>query len=126
MYSGTGNTMPFQCFPTDAEFQVFFDEQKWFDSTETALQRIWARAGVDVALCKMYMDKIGPYIGTAFVARDLISVVDALGEDGMLRYWGESRLLNYSGTEGAANLLFRLLVRHNAGRNCCCHVSGQS
>lgn len=31
----------------------------------------------------------GGLIGTAFVARDLMSVVDALGEDGMLRFWGE-------------------------------------
>lgn len=29
-------------------------------------------------------------VGTAFVARDLMSIVNALGEDGMIRYWGQS------------------------------------
>lgn len=27
-------------------------------------------------------------MGTAFVVRDMMRIVDALGEDGMLRYWG--------------------------------------
>ena len=50
---------------------------------------LWATAANDSALCKERMAKYGSYIGTAFVARDLMSVVDALGEDGMLRYWGK-------------------------------------
>lgn len=29
-------------------------------------------------------------VGTAFAARDVMSIVDALGEDGMIRYWGKS------------------------------------
>lgn len=29
-------------------------------------------------------------VGTAFTARDLMSIVNALGEDGMIRYWGSS------------------------------------
>ncbi|KAM7218623.1 TAP-like domain containing protein [Rhypophila decipiens] len=33
---------------------------------------------------------IGEYVGTTFVARDMIQIVDALGEDGLLRYWGIS------------------------------------
>lgn len=32
----------------------------------------------------------GRFIGTSFVARDMISIVDALGEDGKLRFWGVS------------------------------------
>lgn len=35
----------------------------------------------------------GEFVGTAFVARDFMAVVDALGEDGLLRYWGESLVL---------------------------------
>ena len=34
-------------------------------------------------------NKTGELIGTAFVARDFMAVVDALKEDGKLRYWGE-------------------------------------
>ncbi|KAM7195852.1 TAP-like domain containing protein [Rhypophila sp. PSN 637] len=33
---------------------------------------------------------IGEYVGTTFVARDMTQIVDALGEDGLLRYWGIS------------------------------------
>lgn len=33
--------------------------------------------------------KRGELIGTAFTARDMMRVLDALGEDGLLRYWGE-------------------------------------
>jgi len=31
----------------------------------------------------------GALISTAFVARDMMQIVDALGEDGLLRYWGK-------------------------------------
>ena len=30
------------------------------------------------------------FLGTAIVARDMLNTVDALHEDGMLRYWGKS------------------------------------
>ncbi|KAM7200718.1 TAP-like domain containing protein [Naviculisporaceae sp. PSN 640] len=33
---------------------------------------------------------IPEYVGTTFVARDMMQIVDALGEDGLLRYWGIS------------------------------------
>jgi pimeloyl-ACP methyl ester carboxylesterase len=32
----------------------------------------------------------GQYISSAFVARDMLQIVDALGEDGLLHYWGSS------------------------------------
>lgn len=31
----------------------------------------------------------GELVGTAYVARDLLMLINALGEDGLLRYWGE-------------------------------------
>lgn len=36
------------------------------------------------------MNVTGELIGTAFVARDMVEIIDALGEDGLLRYWGLS------------------------------------
>lgn len=40
--------------------------------------------------CYGAQNKTGSLIGTAFVARDMMRIVDALGDgDGMLRYWGE-------------------------------------
>jgi len=32
---------------------------------------------------------IGEFLGSSSVARDMIRIVDALGEDGLLRYWGK-------------------------------------
>lgn len=40
--------------------------------------------------CYKAQKDTGAFIGTAFSARDIISAVDALGEDGKLRYWGIS------------------------------------
>lgn len=40
--------------------------------------------------CYKSMKKTGEYISTAFVVRDMVNIIDALGEDGLLRYWGTS------------------------------------
>lgn len=39
--------------------------------------------------CEAEDGDIGEYLGTVFVARDMLEIVDALNEDGLLRYWGE-------------------------------------
>jgi hypothetical protein len=85
---GTVNTIPFQCY--DNEFETFnmLKEQSHANSSDTTIGRLWARAEIDAAACLKRGNSTGQFLGTAFVARDLISVVDALGEDGMLRYWG--------------------------------------
>jgi hypothetical protein len=59
------------------------------NSTDVALGRLWARGEINANICFKKANETGRLIGTAFVARDLISVVDALDEDGLLRYWGE-------------------------------------
>jgi hypothetical protein len=43
---------------------------------------------VNAKRCFEKSNEIESHIGTAFAARDLISIDDALDEDGMLRYWG--------------------------------------
>lgn len=35
----------------------------------------------------------GSFLGTAFVARDMLRIVEALNEDGLLHYWGTSSSL---------------------------------
>lgn len=56
----------------------FLQSKSWDDNREFA-----------EACGKQHQD-IGRFIGTAFVARDLLAIVDALGEDGLLRLWGRS------------------------------------
>lgn len=54
---------------------------------------------------------------TAFTARDMLQIVDALGEDGLLRYWGEffsqlnDGLVCKVDTDNLG-LSFRVFVRH--------------
>jgi pimeloyl-ACP methyl ester carboxylesterase len=71
------------------------------NQSDTALGTTWARATLDSKLCLRNESDIGDLIGTAYVARDLISVVDALEEDGMLRFWGFSYGTNLGSTVAA-------------------------
>lgn len=58
------------------------------DGSDAAMGELWANTGAWGNICEAN-DDIGEYVGTAFVARDLMQVVDALDEDGKLRYWGK-------------------------------------
>jgi pimeloyl-ACP methyl ester carboxylesterase len=54
--------------------------------------KAWNDAGLFVDACAETEGNkaIASYIGTPFVARDLLKIVDALGEDRLLRFWGRS------------------------------------
>jgi len=92
---GAGKTLPFSCILDDPFLvgQVLNDIQSGKQS-DTALRRLWARGKVDATICHLRgnADETAEFIGTAFTARDFMGVVDALDEDGMLRYWGKSSL----------------------------------
>lgn len=88
---GTGDPLPFNCAKTDLEAQSLLSMISPIgNSSDTALGANWANTKVVATTCKHNGNHSGPYIGTAYVARDLIEVVDALQEDGLLRYYGES------------------------------------
>lgn len=98
-HSGTGNTIPLSCTDNDIELSNILSELVLGNSSDVALGRIWARGAINAELCFQKSNATGSLIGTAFTARDLISVVDALDEDGMLRYWGERGLQNHGQEE---------------------------
>jgi hypothetical protein len=85
------------------------------NSSDVALGRLWTRGTINAELCFQKSKATGSLIGTAFVARDLISVVDALGEDGMLRYWGEQKVQVSSNQTDKCT---RILVWYDIGCNC--------
>ncbi|KAK4139446.1 TAP-like protein-domain-containing protein [Dichotomopilus funicola] len=101
LHTGLGNTIRFSCFDNATDRQVATLQFPVLPTTayETALAQTFAGAEVWSNLCyaKNKDNENAKYLGTAFVARDLMSVVDALGEDGLLRYWG----LSYGSTLGA-------------------------
>jgi len=98
---GTGLTMPYSCFssPAESAFMSATYPQKSPKQTENGLATLWAEAGGYIQACARNETaaEMAGLVGTAFVARDLMQVVDALDEDGKLRYWGSS----YGTTLGA-------------------------
>ncbi|KAI6382967.1 hypothetical protein MCOR25_000474 [Pyricularia grisea] len=93
---GTGKTLPVICFdeqdPQDALKRLAIEERLSHtgNSSDVAQGRIWATSlQISEACAKKNADN-GRFLGTAFVARDIIQIVDALEEDGLLRYWGMS------------------------------------
>lgn len=53
---------------------------------------MWDEAGYIAGNCSERLGDTGDLVGMAFTARDMFQIVDALGEDGKLRYWGEFRM----------------------------------
>lgn len=85
---GTGLTLPFSCYPNDISRQVGAQPLAG-NASDVALGQIWAKSTLFASNCFAAQNKTGQLIGTAFVVRDMMRIVDALREDGMLRYWGE-------------------------------------
>ncbi|KEY73904.1 hypothetical protein S7711_06110 [Stachybotrys chartarum IBT 7711] len=98
---GTGNTLPFRCFESPEEqAQITAQEPDiwetltlptvWSNASNVEIGRRWAAGTAIAERCFEVSEDIGDLLGTAFVARDIMQVVEALDEDGMLRYWGQS------------------------------------
>ncbi|GME23738.1 Nedd8-like protein [Neofusicoccum parvum] len=89
---GTGNTLPYSCYKNDTERLAanIVSQVAAGNSSDTMPGRLWALTEVLADSCQENNKEIGEVIGTAFVARDMMRIVDALGEDGLLRYIGYS------------------------------------
>ncbi|KAJ0163248.1 putative hydrolase [Colletotrichum tanaceti] len=98
---GTGNTLPISCFEDEQERTSYVLKNPkawgsltppyfWAKSSDNTPARLWASAKLYVDKCYERNKEVGGLVGTAFVARDMMQIVDALGEDGLLRYWGGS------------------------------------
>lgn len=88
--------MPFECYKTDAEKTGYglTLSQESGNASDVTLGELWGNMGIRADVCKKNGGDTGELLGTAFVARDLMRIVDALGEDGMLRYWGKKENLS--------------------------------
>ncbi|KAL6249061.1 hypothetical protein RBB50_004124 [Rhinocladiella similis] len=89
---GTGNTLPFNCTPLDNSTLTrrATDSLAHSNLTEQFLKGGWDNAVQRAEVCYATNNKTGQFLGTTSVARDMLQIVDALGEDGMLRYYGLS------------------------------------
>ncbi|KAE8365932.1 Alpha/Beta hydrolase protein [Aspergillus caelatus] len=92
---GTGHTIPFVCDVPHPGIKRSLSRR----SNETLPQadmysllkrKAWNDAKVLVDACYEDQQETGRFLGTTFVARDMLKIVDALNEDGKLRFWGRS------------------------------------
>lgn len=91
---GVAGILPFNCYDSHEE-RVARNLGSYSSTTadpdDTAmLGLIWAGFGQLAWDCAQNEDaqKKGELIGTAFTARDLMQIVDAVEDDGLLRYYG--------------------------------------
>ena len=94
---GTANTIPFACNHSSTASSTSPNRKRQVGNgiasanlTGYFVNGGWDEAGLSAQECSPDIYGIGQYISTAFVARDMIRIVDALGEDGLLRYYGWS------------------------------------
>ncbi|KAI4861219.1 alpha/beta-hydrolase [Hypoxylon rubiginosum] len=93
----SGSKIPMNCFEVESDAWSFLYDISVGNQSEVELGRQWARGKMLADACLRTQNKTGSLLSSAFVARDMIQIVDALQEDGLLRYWGFS----YGTTLGA-------------------------
>jgi pimeloyl-ACP methyl ester carboxylesterase len=94
--SGTGRTIPFFCIPSNVtdskikrgEYNFTIPQDDMYASL---VAKYWNDGTIYAEECANTpgMADVGPYINTPFVARDMLEIIDALGEE-KLQYWGVS------------------------------------
>lgn len=78
---GTGKTLPIDCIPNPSERLVATLSQPLStNSSNVALGNLWSFSGIYGANCYLNAQEYGDLMGTGFVARDMIQIVDALGK----------------------------------------------
>jgi pimeloyl-ACP methyl ester carboxylesterase len=92
---GTGYTIPFNCTgatglaPTSNKKRELGNLLS-VNTTESFLEYGWELAGQTAEACAAQNNGTGTLLGTAFVARDVMQMADALSDDGLLNYYGWS------------------------------------
>ncbi|KAF3480031.1 uncharacterized protein GIQ15_07007 [Arthroderma uncinatum] len=93
---GTENTLTFSCFKENnvrlAQFTNSRAGELVTPDDKMPLGRLWSSLLLLTDTCDRYPEskERGQLISTAFTARDLMEIVDAVEDDGLLRYWGLS------------------------------------
>lgn len=86
---GTGDTLPYSCYNTSLESTTATSSIPipW-DQSDTSLGTAWATLQMLAEQCLITTSETAELLGTAFVARDIVNVYDALGEGNKIHYYG--------------------------------------
>jgi pimeloyl-ACP methyl ester carboxylesterase len=92
---GVGRTIPFICDVDWAETRTnntkkprsIVWQEDLFDRFDP---QGWEAAGLIADACYEQNKETGDFLSSAFVVEDMVRIIDALDEDGMLRFWGMS------------------------------------
>jgi pimeloyl-ACP methyl ester carboxylesterase len=89
---GTGNTIPFNCSASGQQSLSRREANHLAsaNATDYFLNGGWETAVTLADACYETQNDTGQFLGTTSVAHDMLEIVDALGEDGLLRYYGWS------------------------------------
>lgn len=85
-------TQLINCYTEPFERLRAFSRDPIYVNSEETLGGTWSVAKTLAGRCFDNAREDGELMGTAFVARDLMRVVDAFDEDGLLRYWDKYNL----------------------------------
>lgn len=103
--SGTGRTIPFDCGigldPLNTTSKARRDEHEEDEDDDLEdlptgdpwpqiRKEVWNESTIYADACYNTQKDTGRFVGTTFVARDMLNIVDALGGDKQLHYWGIS------------------------------------
>jgi len=87
--------MPFSCYASQAKRDSsLLGSPVFSNASDAALGRLWGESANYALACQNVSGEIGGLVGTAFTARDLMRIVDAVEDDGLLRYWGTFGILH--------------------------------
>lgn len=88
---GTGTTIPAVCYASSAERSLVLDRLPYISEAnfDISASTAFGVGGSVASACKVALNETGEVLGSAYVARDMVQILDALGEDGLLRYYGE-------------------------------------
>ncbi|KAF6806148.1 TAP domain-containing protein [Colletotrichum sojae] len=91
---GTGATIPFNCFETNEErelFTAFHSNIAVAPNDTVSFGRSWALNQRQAEICYSFAaDKPHDVVGTVDTVMDVLQIVDALGGDRKARFWGIS------------------------------------
>lgn len=93
------------------------------NASDAAAGQLWVEGTIVSQVCYDQLREYGDLVGMAYTARDMNEIVDALEEDGMLKYWGELRFAKTTTTIGQLTLQ-RDFRGHHSGRHLRRHVPG--